>query len=78
VPGPAQDPCPWTSSRGTRRTGPRRCPQPAAPPGDRVPHLVHGARAGRAHRQGPLRDVPAATRHHLGEVTRAFIDAVLA
>jgi AcrR family transcriptional regulator len=28
--------------------------------------------------QGPLRDVPAATRHHLEEVTRAFIDAGLA
>jgi AcrR family transcriptional regulator len=28
--------------------------------------------------QGPLRDVPDATRHHLEEVTRAFIDAGLA
>jgi AcrR family transcriptional regulator len=28
--------------------------------------------------QGPLRDVPDATRHHLEEVTRAFIEASLA
>jgi AcrR family transcriptional regulator len=28
--------------------------------------------------QGPLRDVPAATRRHLGELTRAFIDGSLA
>ena len=28
--------------------------------------------------QGPLRDVPDATRHHLEEVTRAFIEAGLA
>jgi AcrR family transcriptional regulator len=28
--------------------------------------------------QGPLRDAPDATRHHLEEVTRAFIDAGLA
>jgi AcrR family transcriptional regulator len=28
--------------------------------------------------QGPLRDAPAATRHHLQEVTSAFIDAGLA
>ena len=28
--------------------------------------------------QGPLRDVPDATRHHLGELTRAFIEESLA
>jgi AcrR family transcriptional regulator len=28
--------------------------------------------------QGPLRDVPAATRHHLAELTRSFIEAGLA
>ncbi len=28
--------------------------------------------------QGPLRDVPDATRHNLGELTFAFIDASLA
>jgi AcrR family transcriptional regulator len=28
--------------------------------------------------QGPLRDVPDATRHHLEDVTRAFIDHALA
>jgi hypothetical protein len=28
--------------------------------------------------QGPLRDVPAATRHHLEELTLAFIDEGLA
>jgi hypothetical protein len=28
--------------------------------------------------QGPLRDVPDATRHHLEKLTRAFIEAALA
>jgi len=28
--------------------------------------------------QGPLRDIPDATRHHLEKLTRAFIDAALA
>ncbi len=28
--------------------------------------------------QGPLRDVPDATRHHLAELTRTFIDGSLA
>ena len=28
--------------------------------------------------QGPLRDVPDATRHHLEELTRTFIDESLA
>jgi AcrR family transcriptional regulator len=28
--------------------------------------------------QGPLRDLPDATRHHLGELTRTFIDEGLA
>ena len=41
-----------SAARGARRTGRRRRARPGTPRRDRIPHLVHGARAGSALRAG--------------------------